>query len=528
MPARNLLSTSLLCGFFAGLISCTERCREADEKFVEQVVSRMEPNPTAANLLLLEVCGLDKVQGIPALSMALETPLPPEINSTETVALLALEGHTRSISDASFNADGSRIVTASIDNTAMIWAAKDRTLLCPPLYHDAAVFSASFLPGSNTVITTDGKRVMSWEACFAPRAITSFEGRANVTVAGHSPNRDGSLLWVTASHDKSARIWETKAQEANAWTPIHCLGRFCANQDGRKVAGHTEIIKHAEINSDGSRVLTASDDQTAKVWSATTGDLIQTLDRHEAEIKVAKFVPLGTDDQLILTADRNIARLWFADRKNFHKSLEGHHDSILDAAISPDGQHIVTGSSDKTARFWQVSTGEEDRRLTGHKKAVRAVAYSPDGKWVATTSDDGTLRLWEPATGLEVAAFGGNGDTVTAVEFAPDSKKILTWSDQGNIARLWLWTTPGEVARYLQSRIRARTRLCLSDRERQALLQESPKDAAAARQACEQCMPEFFKRLGQAEPHEWQVHLTAWDSYKSCEKARIAATQVAA
>jgi eukaryotic-like serine/threonine-protein kinase len=35
--------------------------------------------------------------------------------------LLALKGHTGSVASASFSADGSRIVTGSLDKTAKVW-----------------------------------------------------------------------------------------------------------------------------------------------------------------------------------------------------------------------------------------------------------------------------------------------------------------------------------------------------------------------------------------------------------------------
>jgi WD40 repeat protein len=38
--------------------------------------------------------------------------------------------------------------------------------------------------------------------------------------------------------------------------------------------------------------------------------------------------------------------------------LEGHSDSVVSAAFSPDGQRGVTASKDKTARVWNAATGQ--------------------------------------------------------------------------------------------------------------------------------------------------------------------------
>ena len=64
------------------------------------------------------------------------------------------------------------------------------------------------------------------------------------------------------------------------------------------------------VTADGSRIVTGSDDRTARVWDANTGaELLQ---------------------------------------------LKGHDGSVLGVAVTADGSRIVTGSSDTTARVWDA------------------------------------------------------------------------------------------------------------------------------------------------------------------------------
>ena len=72
-------------------------------------------------------------------------------------------------------------------------------------------------------------------------------------------------------------------------------------------------------------------------------------------------------------------------------------------AWSPDGTHILTGSSDGTARIWDATTGDNTLTLT-HSYWIGAVAWSPDGTHILTGSKDGTARIWESTTG-EQAQF---------------------------------------------------------------------------------------------------------------------------
>ena len=76
-------------------------------------------------------------------------------------------------------------------------------------------------------------------------------------------------------------------------------------------------------------------------------------------------------------------------------------------AFSPDGQRIVTGSSDTTAKVWEAASGKELLTLKGHSGAIHSVAFSPDGQRIVTGSEDGTAKVWEAASGRGTAHAQG-------------------------------------------------------------------------------------------------------------------------
>jgi WD40 repeat protein len=51
------------------------------------------------------------------------------------------------------------------------------------------------------------------------------------------------------------------------------------------------------------------------------------------------------------------ARVWDATSGACLLTLEGHGSGVLSAAFSPDGRRIVTGSRDRTARVWDAADG---------------------------------------------------------------------------------------------------------------------------------------------------------------------------
>jgi WD40 repeat protein len=109
----------------------------------------------------------------------------------------------------------------------------------------------------------------------------------------------------------------------------------------------------------------------------------------------ATFSP---DESHIVTASVDeTARIWDAATDKEIVVLRGHEDvlGVRSAAFSPDGSRIITASGDKTARIWDAATGKEMVVLRGHNDGVQSAAFSPDGLRIVTASSDETARIWD-------------------------------------------------------------------------------------------------------------------------------------
>jgi len=198
--------------------------------------------------------------------------------------------------------------------------------------------------------------------------------------------------------------------------------------------GHTKGVLTALFSPNGARVLTTSQDNTARVWDARTGRALATLGGARAAVSSAAFSP---DGRRVVTGDAdNTARVWDAATGALLQTLSGHTDIVVAAAFSPDGRRVITGSWDHTARLWDAASGRTLAVLRGHRSWVTAVAFSPDGRAALTAGDDGAARLWDAGSGRLTAVLRGHTAALTAAAFNPDGRLVVTASEDGT-ARTW-------------------------------------------------------------------------------------------
>ena len=77
---------------------------------------------------------------------------------------------------------------------------------------------------------------------------------------------------------------------------------------------------------------------------------------------------------MVTASNDNTARIWDAENGNEYAVLRGHRGGVDSAAFSGDGKRVVTASDDTTARVWDVESGSELVVLQGHTGRVNSAA----------------------------------------------------------------------------------------------------------------------------------------------------------
>ena len=213
--------------------------------------------------------------------------------------------------------------------------------------------------------------------------ILVFPGGALIfTLAGHTGRvrsvgitKDSQYV-VSASDDNTIKVWNLS------------LG-----VEERTLSGHSDWVRAVAVLSDKFQAISASDDQTIKLWDIASGALALTIDTQGDWIRALVVTP---DERFAITAsDHRTIRLWDLSLATITGEFEGHTGSVNTLAVTPNGRFLVSGSDDRTVRVWDLDHKVEVSTLRGHRAKVNAVAVTTDGNCVISASADDTIRLWD-------------------------------------------------------------------------------------------------------------------------------------
>ncbi|HKA91046.1 MAG TPA: protein kinase [Haliangiales bacterium] len=283
-----------------------------------------------------------------------------------------------------------------------------RRLVLPA--HTAAAIAAYSPDGSRIATASHDKSAAVWDARTGSllHRMSGHEGR--IVALAWSP--DGRRL-ATAAQDRTARVWD-----ADSGAPVATL------------VGHDGRVNGVAWSPDGSRLLTRSEDGTARTWDAAGGALL-TIRAHEGETTGAIWLP---DGRIATAGADKTARVWAADGTPACVA-RGHTRGLSALAVSPAGDRLATGAFDRAAAIWTIDC-RMVHELVGHRDGVLRVAFDPAGLTVVTAGADGSAKLWHAGTGRLVASLDGHGGGVVAAGFNHDGTQVLTGSDD-RTARIW-------------------------------------------------------------------------------------------
>jgi WD40 repeat protein len=243
-----------------------------------------------------------------------------------------------------------------------------------------------------------------------------------VFAAAWSP--DGSQL-VTAGEDESARV----CSPDHASTPTRTLGP------------HNGIARSVAYSRDGRMIATASEDGQIRLWNAADGALRTTFGRSSATPRKLVQVAFGTGNLLASLDDAGEIILWDAARSE----MLDRHPRLTEAAarafaFSHDGARIAVSSATDSVihAVTATSIGRRLAALDPPTGAVRAVAFSLDDSRVFTAGD-AQVRIWDAAKGKLIATRDAPGAALETLALSADGNRLWAGGEVpgGGVVRAW-------------------------------------------------------------------------------------------
>lgn len=290
--------------------------------------------------------------------------------------------HDNYVYCVAFSPDGNRALSSGFDTTLRLWDISSGEEL-KKFKGDSAGFmlnDIAWLPDGRWALLGGGQsrqtgRLTLWDVeSWSEARPLAERGSVIATVAVSHDGRHG----LSGDTEGEVRRWELPSgRELGRYTP--------GTRDARTVA----------ISPDGRRAVYAGgyEDFRVRVWEVESGHELSLLTGHTAQVNCAMFHP-DDNTRVVSAGNDQTIRVWDLTTGRAISTLRASAPiACLD--ITSNGRYVLSGSRDGSVQKWNLESGKAEGAFRGHSERVTDIDVSPDGRHVLSASYDKTVRLLE-------------------------------------------------------------------------------------------------------------------------------------
>ncbi|KFA74115.1 hypothetical protein S40288_03797 [Stachybotrys chartarum IBT 40288] len=284
-----------------------------------------------------------------------------------------------------FPGSGHLLLSGSADSTVKIWDMyHDRELLRTYSGHSKALSDLSFNSSGTQFLSSSYDRMIKLWDTEKGVCISKFTTGKTPHVIKFNPDPEHSSEFLAGMSDKKIVQWDTR-------TPKEIVQEY---------DHHLAAINTITFVDENRRFITTSDDKSLRAWDYNIPVPIKYIAEPDmypmtraAPHPSGKYVAYQSSDNQILVYGANDKF-----RQNRKKSYRGHNNAgmALELDCSPDGQFLASGDSGGFVCFWDWKTCKMYHKIRAGSQAVTCVKWHPqETSKVVTAGLDGDIRLWD-------------------------------------------------------------------------------------------------------------------------------------
>lgn len=244
---------------------------------------------------------------------------------------------------------------------------------------------------------------------------------------------DSETMIALGTYSGVIKVWDIKSRE--------CIHLFKKNN---------HIVNDLTFDSK-ENVIAAASGSEISVWDLNKGELVVAFEHSEGAI--CTKIAFNPDNSIIMSLYNNgDLFLWNINSNNVVK-CKGHTKTINSISISPDGQRILTASSDKTIRLWDVLSGGCLKILENHSDLDNIAIFNKDCSRIISASQNDVVLVWDTRTFKVLTAI----EKVDKIAVRPNSHDMVAISPRSikirNIASgeivLFLYESEGTISDFV-------------------------------------------------------------------------------